>query len=44
MWKFKTGKVAHHHQKSTLPPTDEAFMENVRRCYLQVAIWKSALL
>ena len=28
----------------SFPPTTEAFTENVHRCYLQVAIWKAALL
>ena len=42
--KFKTGKSGTPSPKlNSLPPTDEAFMENVRRCHLQVAIWKSAL-
>ena len=27
----------------TLPPTNEAFVENLARSYLQVAIWKQAL-
>ena len=29
---------------SSIPPTTEAFTENVHRCHLQVAIWKAALL
>ena len=44
VWKFKTGKSGTSSPKlNSLPPTDEAFTENVRRCHLQVAIWKSAL-
>ena len=27
----------------TLPPTNEAFVENVARAHLQVAIWKQTL-
>ena len=43
-WKFKTGKSGTSSPKiNSLPPTKEAFLENVRRCHLQVAIWKSAL-
>ena len=45
MWKLKTGKSGASSPKlCSLPPTNEAFMENVRRCHLQVAIWKSALI
>ena len=44
MWKQKTGKSGASSPKlCSLPPTSEAFLENVRRCHLQVAIWRSAL-
>ena len=44
IWKIKTGKSTTSSPKpNSLPPTDEAFMENVWRCHLQVAVWKSAL-
>ncbi len=44
LWKMKTGKSGTSSPKlCSLPPTSEAFVENVRRCHLQVAIWKSAL-
>ena len=39
LWKLKTGKS----KLCTLPPMNEAFSENVKRCHLQVAIWKSAI-
>ncbi|KAG0715042.1 hypothetical protein GWK47_012833 [Chionoecetes opilio] len=31
------------HQLKTLPPTSEAFVENVKRAYFQACIWRSAL-
>ena len=44
MWKIKTGKsTTSSPNLNSLPPTDEAFMENVRRCHLQVTVWESAL-
>ncbi len=44
LWNMKTGKSGTSSPKlCSLPPTSEAFVENVRRCHLQVAIWKSAL-
>ena len=44
LWKIKTGKSTTSSPKlNSLPPTDEASMENVWRCHLQVAVWKSTL-
>ncbi len=44
LWKSKTSKAGASSIKlCSLPPTTEAFTENVRRCHLQVAIWKAAL-
>ena len=41
---LKTGKSGSSSPKlCTLPPTNEAFSENVKRCQLQVAIWKSEI-
>ncbi|KAG0710469.1 hypothetical protein GWK47_022723 [Chionoecetes opilio] len=31
------------HQLNTLPPTSEAFVENVKRAHFQACIWRSAL-
>ncbi|KAG0709990.1 hypothetical protein GWK47_023734 [Chionoecetes opilio] len=31
------------HQLKTLPPTSEAFVENVKRAHFQACIWRSAL-
>jgi hypothetical protein len=43
-WRMRTGRAGTSSIKlCTLPPTNEAFYENVLRCHLQVAIWKSAL-
>ena len=36
-------KVTTSPKLKSLPPTPEAFVENVRRAHLQVCIWKSAL-
>ena len=45
MWRSKTGKSGASLVKlCSIPPTTEAFTENVHRCHLQVAIWKAALL
>ena len=45
MWRSKTGKSGASSVKlCSIPPTTEAFTENVHRCHLQVAIWKAALL
>ncbi len=45
MWRSKTGKSgASSLELCSIPPTTEAFTENVHRCHLQVAIWKAALL
>ena len=45
MWHSKTGTNGASSVKLySLPPTNEAFIENVHRCHLQVAIWKAALL
>ena len=45
MWRSKTGKSgASSLLLCSIPPTTEAFTENVHRCHLQVAIWKAALL
>ena len=44
LWKLKTGKSGATSPKlCTLPPTNEAFSEKVKRCHLQVAIWKSPI-
>ena len=44
MWRSKTGKSGASSLKlCSIPPTTEAFTENVHRCHLQVAIWKAAL-
>ena len=45
MWRSKTGKSGASSVKlCSIPPTNEAFTENVHRCHLQVAIWNAALL
>lgn len=45
MWKVKTGKSGTSSLKlCSLPPTTNDFVEHVRRCHLQVATWKAALL
>ena len=44
MWRSKTGKSASSVKLCSIPPTSEAFTENVHICHLQVAIWKAALL
>ena len=45
LWRLKTGKSGASSVKlSSLPPTTDAFTENVHRCHLQVASWKAALL
>jgi len=45
LWRSKTGKNGASSVKlSSLLPTTNAFIENVHRCHLQVAIWKATLL
>ena len=42
---LKTGKSGPSSLKlCSIPPTTEAFTENVNRCHLKVAIWKAALI
>ena len=44
IWAHKTGKGTSSAPKlCSLPPTSEAFLENVKRCHLQVCLWKSAI-
>lgn len=44
MWHSKTGKSGASSVKlCSLPPTSDAFIENVHRGHLQVAVWKAAL-
>jgi len=44
VWTLKVGRsIAGAPKLATLPPTNEAFGENVARAHLQVAIWKQAL-
>jgi len=44
MWVSKVGRsVAGAPKLATLPPTNEAFKENVARAHLQVAVWRNAL-
>ena len=44
MWRSKTRKSGASSVKlCSIPPTTEAFIENVHRCHLQVAIFKAAL-
>jgi hypothetical protein len=44
-WTARTGRsgVTRTPQLCSLPPTTEAFTENVKRAHLQVCIWKNAL-
>ena len=43
-WSFKVGRSnASAPKLCSLPPTTEAFAENVARAHLQLAVWKSAL-
>ena len=45
MWANKVGQsVAGAPKLASLPPTNEAFNENVARAHLQVAVWRNALL
>ena len=45
MWRSKSEKSGASSVKlCSIPPTTEAFTENVHGCHLQVAIWKAALL
>jgi len=44
LWASKVGRsTACAPKLPSLPPTDEAFMENVARAHLQVAVWKKAI-
>jgi len=44
MWRFKTGKSGASSTKlCSLAPTDDALIENINRCHLQIATWKTAL-
>ena len=44
-WRSKTGKNgAPSVILCSLPPTNDAFVENINICHLQVATWKTALL
>ncbi len=44
LWRLKTARNGATSVKlCSLPPTSDAFRENVLRCHMQVAIWKSAL-
>lgn len=44
MWASKVGRsVASAPKLATLPPTNEAFKENVARAHLQVAVWRNTL-
>jgi len=44
MWHSKTGKSGASSVKlCSLPSTSNAFIENVHRGHLQVAVWKAAL-
>ena len=44
MWSKKMGKknITAAPELKTVPPTSEAFKENVLRAHFQVAVWKSA--
>jgi hypothetical protein len=43
-WRMRTARAGTSSMKlCTMPPTNEAFYENLLRCHFQVAIWKSAL-
>ena len=46
MWLARTGRKSASKVRNlcSLPPTMEAFHENVKRAHFQCAIWKSALL
>ena len=45
IWCSKAGKSGSLLVKlCSLPPTNDAFVENINICHLQVAIWKAALL
>ena len=45
IWSSKFGNTATSTPKiQTLPPSSEAFKENVKRAHVQTLIWKSALL
>ena len=44
MWANKVGQsVAGAPKLASLPPTNEAFNENVARAHLQMAVWRNAL-
>ena len=44
IWKFKVSRsTASAPKLQTLPPTNEAFRENVARAHLQVILWKRAM-
>jgi hypothetical protein len=44
-WRSKTGKSGAPSVKlCSLPPTNDAFVENINTCHLQIATWKAALL
>ena len=44
MWHSKTGKSGASSVKlCSLPPTNNAFIENVHRGHLQIAVWNAAL-
>ncbi|KAK2169438.1 hypothetical protein LSH36_10g12017 [Paralvinella palmiformis] len=43
MWRYRTGKSGVSSVKlCSLPPTNDAFVENISRCHLEVATWKAA--
>ncbi|KAG1698340.1 hypothetical protein GQR58_005786 [Nymphon striatum] len=45
MWRFKTGKSGASSVKlCSLPPTNDAFVQNIHICHFEVATWKAALL
>ena len=44
LWKTRVGRGSSTMPKlCSLPPTDPAFMENLKRAHLQICIWKHAL-
>ena len=43
VWAQKTGKTSSAPKLCSLPPTTEAFHENILRAHLQVATWRAAL-
>ncbi|KAG0729109.1 hypothetical protein GWK47_031017 [Chionoecetes opilio] len=43
VWAQKTGKTSSAPKLCSLPPTTEAFHENVLRAHLQMATWRAAL-